>query len=128
MLSHATGGLIAYYLGIVIVALPGLIGVILIGRMYRAALRDCRKLKEEVSRAEEATGRIRCLLSDLAATMNLSLALCAAKPEAGREKEIEEIRLAAEEAINAHYRSHEAPVATGSDSPVSSPQAAPDVA
>jgi len=103
MLGNATGGLVAYYIGIAIVALPALIGVILIGQLHRATLRDCLKLKDEVSRAEEATGRIRCLLSDLMGTMNLSLALCAAKSDAGREKQLEEIRLAAEEAIEAHH-------------------------
>ena len=124
MLGNATGGLVAYYIGIAIVALPGLIGVILIGRLHRAALRDCRKLKDEVSHAEEATGRIRCLLSDLMATMNLSLALCAAKPDAGREKELEEIRLAAEEAIKAHHQ----PIEPQPRPSGSAPQAAPDVA
>ena len=124
MLGNATGGLVAYYIGIAIVALPGLIGVILIGRLHRAALRDCRKLKDEVSHAEEATGRIRCLLSDLVATMNLSLALCAAKPDAAREKELEEIRLAAEEAIKAHRQ----PIEVRPRPAGSAPQAAPDVA
>ena len=108
MLGNATGGLIGYYIGIAIVALPGLIGVILIGRLHRAALKDCLKLRNEVSHAEEATGHIRCLLSDIMATMNLSLALCAAKPDAGREKELEEIRLAAVEAIKAHRQPIEA--------------------
>ena len=124
MLGNATGGLVAYYIGIAIVALPGLIGVILIGRLHRAALRDSLKLKDEVSRAEEATGHIRCLLSDIMATMNLSLALCAAKPDAGREKELEEIRLAAEEAIKAHRQ----PVEVRRRPAGSAPQAAPDVA
>ena len=124
MLGNATGGLVAYYIGIAIVALPGLIGVILIGRLHRAALRDCLKLKDEVSHAEEATGRIRCLLSDLMATMNLSLALCASKPEAGREKALEEIRQAAEEAIKAHHQ----PVEVGRRPAGSSGQAATDVA
>ena len=105
MLGNAAGGLVAYYIGIAIVALPGLIGVILIGRLHRAAIRDCLKLKDEVSHAEEATGRIRCLLSDLMATMNLSLALCAARPNTGCEEDLEEIRLAAEEAIEAHRHS-----------------------
>jgi hypothetical protein len=100
MLSNITGGLVAYYLGIAIVAVPGLIGVILIGRLHRAALRDCRALQEEVSRAEQATGRIRCLLSDLVAAMNLSLEFCAASPGLTHQKEIEQIRLAAEEAVN----------------------------
>ena len=124
MLGNATGGLVAYYIGIAIVALPGLIGVILIGRLHRAALKDCRKLKDEVSHAEEATGHIRCLLSDIVATMNLSLALCAAKPDAGREKELEEIRLAAEEAIKAHHQ----PIAVHPRPAGSAPQAAADVA
>ncbi|HUU55171.1 MAG TPA: hypothetical protein VMY87_09670 [Armatimonadota bacterium] len=124
MLGNATGGLVAYYIGIAIVALPGLIGVILIGRLHRAALRDSLKLKDEVSRAEEATGHIRCLLSDIMATMNLSLALCAAKPDAGREKELEEIRLAAEEAIKAHRQ----PVEVRPRPAGLAPQAAPDVA
>ena len=124
MLGNATGGLVAYYIGIAIVALPGLIGVILIGRLHRAALRDCRKLKDEVSHAEEATGRIRCLLSDLMATMNLSLAVCAAKSDAEHEKELEEIRLAAEEAIKAHHQ----PIGIQPRPSGSAPQAAPDVA
>lgn len=102
MLSSVAGGLIAYYLGIAIVALPGLIGVILIGRMHRAALRDCRKLQEEVARAEQATGRVRSLLSDLVATMNMSLAVCRANPAAADHEQIERIRAAAEEAIRAH--------------------------
>ncbi len=114
MLSSATGGLVAYYLGIAIVAVPGLIGVLLIARMHRAALRDCRKLKEEVSRAEQATGRIRCLLSDLVATMNLSLALCAASPGPGREEEIEQLRRAAEDAIRGHHHCLEEPTPTQS--------------
>ena len=101
MLSQVTGGLVAYYIGIVIVAVPGLIGVLLIGRMHRTALRDCRKLQEEVSRAEQATGRIRCLLSDLVATMNLSLA-CARTPTGADEAQIERIRVAAEQAIRGH--------------------------
>jgi hypothetical protein len=104
MLGDATGGLVAYYVGIAIVAAPGLIGVLLIGRMYRATLRDCRNLRDEVNRAEQATGRVRCLLSDLVATMNLSLALCAANPGGGYQKELEQIRLAAEEAISSHSR------------------------
>ncbi len=124
MLGNATGGLVAYYIGIAIVALPGLIGVILIGRLHRAALRDCLKLKDEVSHAEEATGHIRCLLSDLVATMNLSLALCAAKPDAAREKEFEEIRLAAEAAIKAHHQ----PIEVQARPVGSSPQAAADLA
>jgi hypothetical protein len=102
MLSNVTGGLIAYHIGITIVALPGLIGVILIGRMHRAALRDCRKLRQEVSQAEQATGRVRSLLSDLVATMNMSLAICAANPAAADQEQIERIRLAAEEAIKDH--------------------------
>jgi hypothetical protein len=102
MLSNVTGGLIAYYVGIAIVAVPGLIGVILIGRMHRAALLDCRKLQEEVSRAEQATGRVRSLLSDLVATMNMSLAVCKANPAAADQEQIERIRVAAEEAIRAH--------------------------
>ncbi|MCJ7749817.1 MAG: hypothetical protein MUQ65_01790, partial [Armatimonadetes bacterium] len=69
-------------------------------------------------------GHIRCLLSDIMATMNLSLALCAAKPDAGREKELEEIRLAAEEAIKAHHQ----PIAVHPRPAGSAPQAAPDVA
>jgi hypothetical protein len=99
MLSDITGGLVAYYLGIAIVAVPGLIGVLLLGRLHRATLKDCRKLQEEVSRAEQATGRIRSLMSDLVATMNLSLAFCAANPGLAHEREIEQIRLAVEEAI-----------------------------
>jgi hypothetical protein len=99
MLSNVTGGLIAYYIGIAIVAVPGLIGVILIGRMHRAALRDCRKLQEDVSQAEQATGRVRSLLSDLVATMNMSLAVCRADPAAADQEQIERIRLAAEAAI-----------------------------
>jgi len=108
MLGDATGGLVAYYTGIAIVAAPGLIGVLLIGKMYRATLRDCRKLRDEVCRAEQATGRVRCLLSDLVATMNLSLALCAANPGGGYQKELEQIRLAAEEAIGSHGRARQA--------------------
>jgi hypothetical protein len=104
MLSNVTGGLIAYYIGIAIVAVPGLIGVILIGRMHRAALLDCRKLQEEVSRAEQATGRVRSLLSDLVATMNMSLAVCKANPAAADQEQIERIRLAAEEAIRGQQR------------------------
>ncbi len=100
MLSNITGGLVAYYLGIAIVAIPGLIGVILMGKLHRAALRDCRALREEVSRAEQATGRIRCLLSDLVAAMNLSLEFCAASPGLTHQREIEQIRLAAEQAIH----------------------------
>jgi hypothetical protein len=100
VLSDITGGLIAYYLGIAVVAVPGLIGVILMGRLHRSALRDCRKLQQEVSRAEQATGRIRSLMSDLVATMNLSLAFCAAEPGSVREQEIEEIRRAVAEAVN----------------------------
>ncbi len=100
MLSNITGGLVAYYFGIAIVGIPGLIGVILMGRLHRAALRDCRALREEVSRAEQATGRIRCLLSDLVAAMNLSLEFCAASPGLTHQKEIEQIRLAAAEAVN----------------------------
>jgi|GEM_PF-2897657 len=102
MINDVTGGLVAYYIGIAIVALPGLIGVILIGRLYRAALRDCRKLQEEVSNAERATGRIRSLLSDLVATMNLSLASCAAERDAQAHEQIEQIRRAAQDAIDAH--------------------------
>jgi hypothetical protein len=102
MLSQVTGGLVAYYIGIAIVAVPGLIGVILIGRMHRAALRDCRKLQQEVSRAEQATGRVRSLLSDLVATMNLSLAVCAVNPAGADQEQIERIRKAAEEAIRTH--------------------------
>ena len=109
MLGDATGGLVAYYVGIAIVAVPGLIGVLLIGRMYRATLSDCRKLRDEVNRAEQATGRVRCLLSDLVATMNLSLALCAANPGGGYQKELEQIRLAAEEAIGSHSRTVQGP-------------------
>ncbi len=101
MFDQLTGGLVAYYLGIAIVAVPGLIGVIFLGRLYRAAIQDCRRLREEVSRAEEATGRVRCLLSDLVATMNLSLALCssATSDRAGRQQEIDELRAAVEEAV-----------------------------
>ncbi len=99
MLIDATGGLVAYYLGIAVVAVPALIGVLLLGRLHRATLRDCRKLREEVSRAEQATGRVRSLMSDLVATMNLSLAFCAANPGPDSEGEIERIRLAVEEAI-----------------------------
>jgi hypothetical protein len=102
MLSQITGGLVAYYIGIAVVAVPGLIGVILIGRMHRAALRDCRKLQQEVSRAEQATGRVRSLLSDLVATMNLSLAVYAVNPAGADQEQIERIRKAAEEAIRAH--------------------------
>jgi hypothetical protein len=110
MLSNVTGGLIAYYIGITIVALPGLIGVILIGRMHRAALRDCRQLQQAVSQAEQATGRVRSLLSDLVATMNMSLAVCAADPAAADQEQIERIRLAAEEAIRGHQpAAHTAP-------------------
>ncbi len=112
MLSQVTGGLVAYYIGIAIVALPGLIGVILIGKMHRTAIRDCRKLQEEVSRAEQATGRIRCLLSDLVATMNLSLAVCAANPGGANQDQIERIRAAAEEAIRGHKHEGEAEAAT----------------
>lgn len=124
MLGNAAGGIVAYYIGIAIVALPGLIGVILIGRLHRAAIRDCQKLQDEVSRAEHATGHIRCLLSDLMATMNLSLALCASKPDAGRGSQFDEIRLAAEEAIKAHHR----PVEVGDRAAGSSPRAAADPA
>ena len=110
MLSNITGGLVAYYIGIAIVALPGLIGVILIGRMHRNALRDCRKLQDEVSRAEQATGRVRSLLSDLVATMNMSLAVCRADPAAADQEQIERIRVAAEEAIRGHQpAAHPAP-------------------
>jgi hypothetical protein len=112
MLIDATGGLVAYYLGIAVVAIPGLIGVILIGKLHRAALRDCRKLQEEVSRAEQATGRIRSLMSDLVATMNLSLALCAAEPGRAREQEIEKIRLAVEEAVSGSQGRPECPSPT----------------
>ena len=107
MLSQVTGGLVAYYIGIAIVALPGLIGVILIGRLYRAALRDCRRLAQEVSRAEEASGTIRSLLSDLVATMNLSLAVCKANPADADHEQIERIRAAAEDAIRGHQQTVE---------------------
>ncbi len=100
MFDQLTGGLVAYYLGIAIVAVPGLIGVILLGRLYRAAIHDCRHLREEVSRAEEATGRVRCLLSDLVATMNMSLALCStATANRDRQQEIDQLRAAVEEAV-----------------------------
>ncbi|MFB3880661.1 MAG: hypothetical protein ACE149_05325 [Armatimonadota bacterium] len=102
MFSDVTGGLVAYYTGIAVVALPGLIGVILIGRMHRSALRDCRKLQDEVAKAEEATGRVRSLLSDLVATMNMTLAVCAANPANADQSQIDRIRAAAEEAIRAH--------------------------
>ncbi len=98
MLSQITGGLVAYYIGIAIVALPGLIGVVLIGRMHRTAIRDCRKLQEEVARAEQSTTRVRCLLSDLVATMNLSLA-SAGSPQSPHREQIDQIRAAAEDAL-----------------------------
>lgn len=99
ILSEMTGGLLAYYIGIAIVALPGLIGVLLIGRMHRAALRDCRALRNEVSQAEQTTGRIRCLMADLVATMNLSLAGAQAGAIEVNRQQIEELRQAAEAAL-----------------------------
>ena len=99
MFSAVTGGLVAYYVGIAIVAVPGLIGVLLIGRMHRAALQDCRRLREEVSRVEEASGRVRSLLTDVVATMNMSLAFCAANPGAAPKEKLEEIRAAVEQAV-----------------------------
>jgi hypothetical protein len=99
MFSAVTGGLVAYYVGIAIVAVPGLIGVILIGRMHRAALQDCRRLREEVSRVEQASGRVRSLLTDVVATMNMSLAFCEASPSGAPQEKLEEIRAAVEQAI-----------------------------
>jgi hypothetical protein len=110
-ISDTAGGFLAYYLGIAIVALPGLIGVLLIGRMHRAAMRDYRALREEMSKAELATGRVRCLLADLVATMNLSLASVQGNTGANQEQ-IEELRQAAEEALRGQPRTPSAPSAT----------------
>ncbi|MBN1461840.1 MAG: hypothetical protein JXA57_20105 [Armatimonadetes bacterium] len=102
MFSAVTGSLIAYYVGIAIVALPGLIGVLLVGRMHRAAIEDCHRLREEVSRVEEASGRVRSLLTDVVATMNMSLAFCAANPGTVPPEKLEEIRAAVEQAVRSH--------------------------
>jgi hypothetical protein len=104
MFSTVTGGLVAYYVGIAIVALPALIGVLLIGRMHRAAMDDCRRLQDEVGRVEEASGRVRSLLTDVVATMNMSLAFCAANPGAAPPEKIEEIRTAVEHAVRSYER------------------------
>jgi len=102
MFSAVTGGLVAYYVGIAIVALPGLIGVLLIGRMHRAAIDDCRRLRDEVSRVEQTSGRVRSLLTDVVATMNMSLAFCAANPGTVPPEKLEEIREAVEQAVRSH--------------------------
>jgi hypothetical protein len=75
MIEHLAGGWTTYYAGVAIVAVPGLIGVLLMGRLHRVALNHCQRLEEEIARAEDATKEAKSLLSDVAATMNLSLAM-----------------------------------------------------
>jgi hypothetical protein len=99
MLSQLAGGWITYYAGVAIVALPGLVGVLLMGRLHRMALSHCQRLETEIARAEEATERVRSLLSDVAATMNLSLACSADVSERPGGEDIEALRCAVQDIV-----------------------------
>jgi hypothetical protein len=88
-----------YYAGVAIVALPGLIGVILLGRLHKVALNHCQRLEDEIARAEGATDRIRSLLSDVGATMNLSLALSRESDGGLPREDREALRAAVHEAV-----------------------------
>ncbi len=99
MLHHLAGGWTTYYAGVAIVALPGLVGVLLMGRLHRMAVRHCHRLEGEIARAEHATDKIRALLSDVAATMNLSLSSSATGAEGADRENIAALQAAVQEAV-----------------------------
>jgi hypothetical protein len=99
MLYHLAGGWLTYYAGVAIVALPGLIGVLLMGRLHRLALNHCQRLEDEIVRAEAATEKARSLLSDVAATMNLSLAFSANASGEGHRESLEALRTAVQQTV-----------------------------
>jgi F0F1-type ATP synthase membrane subunit b/b' len=99
MIDQLAGGLMTYYAGVAIVALPGLIGVLLMGRLHRMAVSHCQRLEEEIARAEQATEQARALLSDVAATMNFSLASSAGSADGAHRETIEALQTALQEAV-----------------------------
>jgi len=89
-----------YELGVGCVAVVGIVALLLMARAQRETLRQCRELREEILRSERSRERLNCLLVDLLATMNLSLAGGLAQDCDDRSRAVlEQIRLAVEAAL-----------------------------
>jgi hypothetical protein len=71
-----------------VLAFTGLAGTLWMGKLYRTAASRCRVLEDEAIRAEEARQRLRSFTSDIVATLNISLALCATGAGERRRREI----------------------------------------
>jgi len=89
-----------YELGVGCIAVIGIAALLLVARAQNETLRQCRELREEILRSERSRAHLNCLLVDLLATMNLSLAGGLAQNCDDRSRAaLEQIRLAVEEAL-----------------------------
>jgi len=82
------------------IALIGIAALLVMARAQNETLRQCRELGEQILWSERSRGELNCLLVDLLATMNLSLASRMTEEADHRSRAtLEQIRLAVEEAI-----------------------------
>jgi hypothetical protein len=90
-----------YELGVGCVALVGIAALLLMARAQNATLKECRELREGTLESERSRGQLNCLLIDLLATMNLSLASRLSQESDDESRTtLEQIRMAVEEALH----------------------------
>ena len=87
--------------GFCVLAITGLAGTLWMGRLYRVAEARCLRLADDIVRAQEARGRLKDFLSDLIATLNLSLACYAGISGGERRERIEQLSGALHQAVEA---------------------------
>ena len=89
-----------YELGVGCIAAIGIAALLLMARAQNETLRQCRELREEILQSERSRAHLNCLLVDLLATMNLSLAGGLTQDCDDRSRAaLEQIRLAVEAAL-----------------------------
>ncbi len=93
-----------YEVGVIFIGLVCIAALLLMARAQQATLNQCREMREEMLRSERSRWQLNCLLIDLLATMNLSLAGLARGSTEETTRLLEQLRLAVAEAIQEQRR------------------------
>lgn len=117
MMVHIGGEPIVDLVGISILAVTGLAGTLWMGLRHQAAVGRYHRLRREAASIRESRQRLVHFASDLAATLNLSLAWCVDLCDEPRRTQMENLREAFREAMQRHVVDPPSPWDVGIEAP-----------
>ena len=117
MMAHIDGETLVDLLGMCILAVAGLSGTLWMGRLHRTAVARYHRLRREAASIRESRQRLVHFVSDLAATLNLSLAWCVDLCDEPRRTQMENLREAFREAMQRHVVDPPSPWDVGIEAP-----------